>query len=240
MININNFRISKDEYFDIKIALFSKETGGLVHNADLNKHKSFFELLDALVLEIDVVKNLTDLLNNYYLKFTKFPIGLAKIKQEKESLTEKKANSLIKKIENEIYNEKNYWLNVEMSYKLLDKFNYLEKSFNQIFVEQNKSFKDFDENFKFEYILALSKAIVNLPNVPNEYIQYVAKNLFYTSVGFYEENNQTEELFETVNKILIDNSEEVLSKSDFVYYLNRETEEVNGFNLTFTKTSLYK
>ena len=74
----------------------------------------------------------------------------------------------------------------------------------------------------------------------NEYIQYVAKNLFYTSVGFYEENNQTEELFETVNKILIDNSEEVLSKSDFVYYLNRETEEVTGFNLTFTKTSLYK
>ena len=50
MININNFRISKDEYFDIKIALFSKETGVLVHNADLNKHKSFFELLDALVL----------------------------------------------------------------------------------------------------------------------------------------------------------------------------------------------
>ena len=79
-----------------------------------------------------------------------------------------------------------------------------------------------------------------MPNVPNEYIQYVAKNLFYTSVGFYEENNQTEELFETVNKILIDNSEEVLSKSDFVYYLNRETEEVTGFNLTFTKTSLYK
>ena len=87
MININNFKISKDEYFDIKIALFSKKTDDLVIQADLNKYKSFFELLDTLVSKIDAVENLTDLLNNYYLKFTKFPFGFAQVKMEKEIIS---------------------------------------------------------------------------------------------------------------------------------------------------------
>ena len=240
MININNFKISKDEYFDIKIALFSKKTDDLVIQADLNKYKSFFELLDTLVSKIDAVENLTDLLNNYYLKFTKFPFGFAQVKMEKEILSEKKVKSLIKKMQNDFYNEQNYWLNVEMYYKILNKFNYLEESFNHIFVEPNESFKNFDDNFKFEYTLVLSKIIVDLSNVPNEYIQYIAKNLFYTPIEFYPENNQLEELYETINKMLIDNSEEPLDKNDFFNYLNKETDFITGFNLTFTKTYLYK
>ena len=239
------FKITPKEYFDsYEVALFDNNNN-FICNIKLNNYKSMKDLFNSLIAHNHTLIDSKNLFKNYFVKFINLPMGLARLinhqnettyirckSDDRDSILNKSNDEIkakIDEIKQGFYEQKLDWSIINNFYFVRSQYYKIEKSFDNIFSKEDIKFKNFDENFKFEYILALAKTIDGSEDLMDDYINYKSKDLFFIPDMFYQENDQSKDLKEILGTLL----HKSVSDETLIYFIARDTKKIIGYNLNF-------